>query len=72
MNDYSSQEDHFWGLEAPKNLSWFRIPDPATASRFATEINPDQLYEMNGQALPFGCHAWEKYNPVFWRKFIPT
>jgi hypothetical protein len=48
----------------------FKVAPVAEAIRFSFEVNPEQLYEMNQRELPFGCHRWEKYNPVFWSQFI--
>ena len=61
-------EDVFWGLFVPKQCSFFRVPSPAEAVSFAFEAHPDFLYELNQQELPFGCHAWQRYQPEFWLK----
>jgi hypothetical protein len=29
------------------------------------------LYELNGHELPFGCHAWERYDRAFWEEQLP-
>lgn len=48
------------------------IPDPITASQFAFEKEPSYLYSIN-QKLPFGCHAWRKYEyDSFWQQFITS
>lgn len=40
------------------------------ASHFAFEKHPSFLFSQNGQ-LPFGCHAWRKYEyDEFWGKYI--
>ncbi|MDO3643051.1 DUF5672 family protein [Mucilaginibacter sp. L3T2-6] len=62
-------EDIFWGEIIKKNYRWFKAPDTLTAARFSTEINSEMIYNINKQ-LPFGCHAWEKYEPEFWSSFI--
>lgn len=46
------------------------VPSPTEASAFAFERSPRYLYEVNNDTLPFGCHAWEKYDMDFWLKFI--
>ena len=54
-----------WGLEDSN------IPDEQTAARFAMELNAPQLYETLGGRLPFGCHAFEKWNyEDFWKNHI--
>ena len=64
-------EDGFWAFFAPTYNPIFRIPDTETALRFSFEINPRLCFEQVGGRLPFGCHAWEKHDPEFWRRFIP-
>lgn len=47
------------------------IPDEFTAAKFSFEINPSYLYKQNNNKLPFGCHAYEKYEyEEFWEKHI--
>lgn len=48
----------------------FRIASIEDSIKFSFEVNPGLLYSMNENQLPFGCHAWEKYEPVFWKRFI--
>ena len=51
-------------------LNNFKIAPPEVAIKFAFEKNPEKLYKINNQKLPFGCHAYKKYNPHFWSKYI--
>jgi hypothetical protein len=48
----------------------FRVAKIEEAIPFSFEVNPNLLYKLNQQQLPFGCHAWEKYDPLFWSTFI--
>ncbi len=64
----SINEDIFWGLVAPGRHDYFSVPSPKDAVGFAFETAPEYLYELNGYKLPFGCHAWQRYNPQFWRE----
>lgn len=64
-------EDIFWSVVVPRIDPDFRVPPPDIAARFAFEACPDYLYELNGQALPFGCHAFGRYAPGFWRAHLP-
>ena len=50
----------------------FKIAPVETALQFSIETNPKELYNLNNGQLPFGCHAWEKYDPEFWKAFIPV
>lgn len=59
-------EDLFWGLFVARRCPFFRVPLPKEAIAFAFEAHPDHLYQLNAQALPFGCHAWKRYQPEFW------
>ena len=52
--------------------SQFKIAPVETALQFSIETNPRELYNLNNGQLPFGCHAWEKYDPEFWKAFIPV
>ena len=61
-------EDLFWGLFVPAQCSFFRVPQATEALAFAFETHPDFLYQLNQQTLPFGCHAWQRYQPEFWIK----
>ncbi|HTF29774.1 MAG TPA: DUF5672 family protein, partial [Flavitalea sp.] len=63
-------EDEFWGLTVPKFHRWFKVAKPEQAMRFSFEVMPRELFRLNNNELPFGCHAWEKYDPVFWESYI--
>ena len=47
-----------------------KLPSWQEALAFSIEKNPQIGIQILGGELPFGCHAWEKYNPSFWRKYI--
>lgn len=66
--EWYGHEDYFWSLVVPSLSTSFRIAPFQEALRFAFETKPDMCLEMNGGKLPFGCHAWEKYDIDFWRK----
>lgn len=59
-------EDLFWAEVVPENFSTFKVPSALEAMKFSFEVNPEVLFEMNNGELPFGCHAWWKYNLDFW------
>jgi len=63
-------EDFFWAYYVPKMYPEFNVALPEYAMRFSFEYNPSRLYEMNGNKLPFGCHAWWKTDLSFWKKHI--
>ncbi len=60
-------EDIFWGVVVPTRCKSFTVPKPEDALFFAFEAAPEYLFELSGNQLPFGCHAWERYNLPFWR-----
>jgi hypothetical protein len=67
---YKLNEDIFWSISAPLLFPFFRVPDLKNGLGFAFEKSPAFFFKMNKEQLPFGCHAWEKYEPEFWDKYI--
>ncbi len=67
----TSNEDLFWGVLVPAACPFFRVPRPTEALRFAFEVAPRHLFELNGRRLPFGCHAWERFDRAFWAEQLP-
>lgn len=47
-------------------LTDFKIPNFKTASQFSHDIDPVFLYKLNSNSIPFGCHAWRKYDAGHW------
>jgi len=67
---WTINEDLFWGMVAPTLYPFFKVPNKKDAFNFSFEREPRKLFELNGNRLPFGCHAWEKYDPDFWNEHI--
>lgn len=63
-------EDWFWSFEAKNYYPEFKIPSPDIAVGFAFEVGPRYCFEKNNRKLPFGCHAWEKYDKEFWLPYL--
>jgi len=63
-------EDLFWAEVIPEKFNFFKVPDPSISIKFSFEVNPQILYSLNGNQLPFGCHAWWRYNFAFWKPHI--
>jgi hypothetical protein len=59
-------EDYFWGVVVPEYFEYFKVPDPLIAADFSFEVQPEYLYKIKNMKLPFGCHAWERYEKNFW------
>ena len=68
--DKNLNEDGFWGEVAPKITKKFKKAPAQMAIKFSFDRYPEVLYNINDCKLPFGCHAWEKRNPEFWKKYI--
>jgi len=66
--DKNMNEDGFWGLVAPQITRKFKTAPVEKAIKFSFDRYPDVLYKMNDYKLPLGCHAWNKWNPEFWKK----
>jgi hypothetical protein len=69
---WDSNEDIFWSLYVPYYFPLFRTPSRTEALLFGFETEPARCFALTGQRLPMGCHAWEKYDPSFWKQFIPV
>lgn len=69
-NNFQWGEDRFWGLYVSRAIDWFTTPSLELARRFSMETLPRRLYEENDKQLPFGCHAWWRYDLDFWRPHI--
>ena len=63
-------EDTFWSFVLPGYYPLFRKPSAELALRFAFELNPRRAFELTGKELPFGCHAWGRYDFDFWKEKI--
>lgn len=63
-------EDVFWAIEAPKFDRDFSVAPPLEALPFAFEVAPRWCFEKNGGKLPFGCHAWARYDRGFWNDIL--
>ena len=48
----------------------FRLTPCDVGLKFSFEAQPMRLYEMNNNKLPFGCHAFVRYDFDFWKQFI--
>lgn len=63
-------EDVFWGRFVPARCGYFKVPPLDIAMKFAFEAEPEHLYLSNHRQLPFGCHAWERYDRDFWLRMF--
>ncbi len=62
--------DIFWSDMAAYYLPDFKVASVADGLRFAFEVSPRVCLELNDGNMPFGCHAWPRYDREFWEPFI--
>jgi hypothetical protein len=62
---FGENEDHFWSFHAKELNTNFTVANVEDAVSFAFECNPKKMFELNNNQLPFGIHAWEKYDARF-------
>ncbi len=68
--DYPFNEDGFWSFEASKYLPSFKTAPIVVSEHFAIEKEaPYYLRNLHGE-LPFGVHAWKKYDPQVWSAIL--
>ena len=64
------QEDMYWVNHIAPYFPGFKVAPIDIALKFAFENHPKRCLELNQNKLPFGVHAWHKYDLDFWRPFI--
>ena len=70
MSRYTRNEESFWANRAISYYPQFKIPPVEVALRFAFECVPKYCFQQNNYTLPFGCHAWHKYDRDFWEPYL--
>lgn len=63
--NYDWNEDLYYSTNSKIKIAPFHI-----ALEFAFESNVRKCFEMNDCKLPFGCHAWHKFDFGFWKEVI--
>ena len=66
---FEGNEDIFWTYYATFFVQEFKVATIKDSLKFAFEEYPEFCFEQNNNTLPFGTHAWEKYNIDFWKKY---
>lgn len=69
-DNYPFNEDGFWSYEAVKYYPQFRVAPFKDGLKFSFERFPAKCFKLNNYQLPFGCHAWTKYDRKFWEKYL--
>lgn len=70
-NDDSSLDSRYWddGFYCYNYGGKLKIAPMEDAVLFSLEAFPDRFYGVT-KKLPFGCHAWRRYNYDFWKDVI--
>jgi hypothetical protein len=63
-------EDNFFMYWGNVLFPFFRLAPEIEAAKFCIELNPRETFEMIGNKIPFGTHAYLKYDFKFWKEFI--
>jgi hypothetical protein len=69
---HNRNNDIFWSDKAVLYHPGFRVASLEDGLRFAFEVSPRTCFEMNGRRMPFGCHAWGRYDKTFWQPHLVT
>lgn len=67
---YTVNEDRFWSDRAALFHPRFRVAPVDVALGFSFERAPRYCCQRNGGRLPFGCHAWRRWDPAFWKPHL--
>jgi hypothetical protein len=67
---HGRNNDLFWSFDAARFLPTFRVATVEQGLRFAFEAAPRLCFELNQRQLPFGCHAWTKFDRSFWEPHL--
>jgi len=71
IDHWYENEDVFWVKYIPTYFPKLKVAPYNEAYAFSFEVNASMLYKKNNNQLPFGCHAWQKYEyEKFWKKHI--
>jgi|SRR5271170_3349345 len=67
---YEENCDIFWGQLVPKLVRNFRVAPPEVAVKFSWEVVPSRCYTLSNGDLPFGLHAWARYDFGFLKPLL--
>lgn len=70
MQKGNLNEDTYFSIFAPRANPEFIPASAQEAISFSFECQPRRLFDLNAKQLPFGCHAWQKYDLEFWKPFV--
>ena len=70
LQHFPYNEDVLWAIEARKFDPSFKVATAEEGLSFAFEVSPRWSFEKTGGRLPFGCHAWARYDRDFWEEVL--
>lgn len=71
IEGYGFQNEDYYIFNLSKRFKWYKLAPISEAYKFSFDVNPEVLYKLNNNKLPFGCHAWQRYQfDEFWKQFI--
>jgi len=70
LKKFDQNEDSFWAYYASKFVDEFVIPTSEEALKFSFECAPEFCLSTTDGVLPFGCHAWKKWDENFWKPYL--
>jgi hypothetical protein len=68
-NNLKINEDVYFAISNGENFS---VAPQNIALKFSLESEVRECYRLNNNFLPFGCHAWAKYDLKFWKPYIES
>lgn len=66
----TNNEDGFFKYWGNLLYPFFKLPPDNVALRFAIERSPAESLKQLAPGLPFGCHAFDKYEPETWAPYL--
>lgn len=67
---WTANEDFFWSFFARTDGRPLYKPSATEAGLFCIELAPEKMMKRQNHVLPMGIHAWKRYNPKYWEKYI--
>jgi len=68
--DQQKHEDYVWCFEIKGKYPEYKIASVGDAVSFSFETGPQYCFKKNNFKLPFGCHAWARYDRLFWEPYL--
>lgn len=63
---YKENEDYFWSFYAKFFTKKYKLASIEDSLKFSFDVNPSLCFNSNKKELPFGAHAWQRYDLKFW------